>query len=118
MTDLVACLTYGKGSWKEVIKIIRLENWENIYLVTDEFGVKTLKLNDSRIKFVIINPKQEVSEIRESVFKQLRDKLKGDVALNITSGSGKEHMALLAALLRIGIGIRFIVPGKEGVEEV
>ena len=34
MTELVACLTTGKGSWTEVAKLIAGENWEKVYLIT------------------------------------------------------------------------------------
>ena len=41
-----------------------------------------------------------------------------EVAVNFVSGTGKEHMALLSALLKLGIGIRLLALTKEGVTEI
>ena len=41
-----------------------------------------------------------------------------ETAVNLISGDGKEHMALLSALLKLGVGIRLIALTKEGVKEV
>ena len=53
--------------------------------------------------------------------KEIMDKLKGrlsefEAALSLASGNGKEHMALISALLSIPVGIRLVVYTKEGVE--
>jgi hypothetical protein len=49
----------------------------------------------------------------------LKDKIKGtEVALNLVSGTGKEHMAILAALLKLGVGIRLVALTKEGFKEI
>ena len=41
-----------------------------------------------------------------------------DMAINFISGSGKEHMALLSALLKIGAGVRLVNPGESEVKEI
>ena len=41
-----------------------------------------------------------------------------DVALNMVSGTGKEHMAILSALLKLGLGIRLMAVTKNGVVEL
>jgi hypothetical protein len=41
-----------------------------------------------------------------------------EVALSIASGNGKEHMALISALLSIPVGIRLVVYSKKGIEFV
>ncbi|RMD67607.1 hypothetical protein D6817_01095, partial [Candidatus Pacearchaeota archaeon] len=57
-----------------------------------------------------------------SLQKELKEKLKNaldtgfEVALNIASGNGKEHMALLSALLTIPVGVRFVAYTKNGLE--
>ena len=38
-----------------------------------------------------------------------------EVALSIASGDGKEHMALISALLNLPVGIRFAALTKDGV---
>ena len=68
------------------------------------------------------SPRQEqnksVQEIKEIIISGLKDKLNGEVGLNFISGVGKEHMALLGALIKLGIGFRMIVSNNEAVEEV
>jgi len=36
----------------------------------------------------------------------------------MTSGSGKEHMALLSALLKLGLGIRLVSFTNNGIKEL
>ena len=38
-----------------------------------------------------------------------------EVALSIASGSGKEHMALMSALINLPVGVRFTALTKDGV---
>ena len=38
-----------------------------------------------------------------------------EVALSIASGEGKEHMALISALINSPVGIRFAALTKDGV---
>jgi len=58
-------------------------------------------------------------ELVEDIKKQLKDKISGtEVALNLVSGTGKEHMAILSAILKLGLGLRFIALTKDGVKEV
>jgi len=48
--------------------------------------------------------------------KKLRGKIDGtEVALSIASGDGKEHMALISALINLPVGIRFAALTKDGV---
>ena len=41
-----------------------------------------------------------------------------EVAVNIVSGNGKEHMAIISALLKLGVGIRLMAVTKDGVREL
>ena len=38
MTDFVACLSTGKGTWGNVKRIIEEGEWDNILLITNDFG--------------------------------------------------------------------------------
>ena len=59
-----------------------------------------------------------LSEMIKDMQAQLKDKVRIETAVNIISGEGKEHMALLSALLRLGVGIRFVAFTKEGIREI
>ena len=42
----------------------------------------------------------------------------GEVGLNIVSGSGKEHMAVLSAVMKLGVGYRLVAATANGIEEI
>jgi len=117
MTDLVACLSSGKGTWLQVAGLIKHQEWDNIFLITDEVGKDNFK-PDKKAKMIVIDPNKRLTELVEDIKKSLNGKLGIDVAVNLISGSGKEHMAVISALLKLGAGIRLIALTREGVSEV
>jgi hypothetical protein len=117
MTDLVCILSTGKGTWAEVAKLIRAEKWSKVFIVTNDFGKEKFTI-DVPHEFVVINPNQTEEQIKGVIAQGLKGKLSGDVALNFVSGSGKEHMGFLSALMSIGCGMRFVVPNQNGVKEL
>ncbi len=120
MTCLVVCLSTGKGTWSEVASLIRREEWSKIFLVTNRYGADNFKLDkelEKKTTIIEVDTDSDVRGLAEVVKKRLVD-LSGDVALNLTSGSGKEHMALLAALLKSGVGIRLVTLLDNKIEEL
>ena len=117
MTKLVALLSSGKGSWTHVQQLIASEPWEHIYLITNDFGKENFSPNPNT-SLLVINTQQSPIALRDSMIQALRGKLDGDVAVNFISGNGDEHMALLSALLRLGSGIRLVIKGERGMEEL
>ena len=62
---------------------------------------------------------KDLADLKEDISSELGKKMKGtDVAVNMVSGSGKEHMALLSALLGLGMGLRFVAATKDGIKEL
>jgi len=43
MTELVACLSTGKGTWGHVSRLIADGTWEKIILITNDFGKENFK---------------------------------------------------------------------------
>ncbi len=118
MTELIALLSTGKGTWTDVVKIMSSHDWDHIFLVTDDFGSQNFKKKENT-DFVVINSNESIELVIDHITRQLKDKIEGtEVALNLTSGSGKEHMALLSALLKLGIGIRLIAATANGIKEI
>lgn len=119
MGILIACLTTGKGSWAQVSDLISGADWKKVYLVTNEFG-KNKFSHKKNFVFVTINLDDSLEIMRDKIIYDLKD-LRGeigfnDVALNFSSGSGKEHMAILSAILKLGVGLRLVdVKNKEVV---
>ena len=62
---------------------------------------------------------QGLKELRNAIGQGLKDKISDtEVAVNVISGTGKEHMAIISAILKMGLGIRLIALTKDGVEEI
>ncbi|MBW2982825.1 hypothetical protein KY327_00815 [Candidatus Woesearchaeota archaeon] len=118
MTTLITCLSTGKGSWGHVSRLIAQQEWEKIIIVTNEFGHERFS-NEKEFTPIVVDAKKPmgelVSDIKEALSEQ--DIQDTEVALNMYSGSGKEHMALLAAVLKSGLGPRLIIPTDEGGTE-
>jgi len=118
MASLIACLSSGKGTWAHVDRLINEQQWEKIFLVTNNFGIENFKPKKP-VEFVVIDENKFLPEITEEIRKQLKDKINDtEVALNFISGNGKEHMALLSAVLKLGLGIRLIALTPEGIKEI
>ena len=119
MTTLVACLSTGKGTWGHVARLVADGDWEKVILITNEFGRENFKIEKKDVELIAVNSMKFLPELVEDIKKEIDGKIKGtEVALNLVSGSGKEHMAVLSALLKLGLGIRLIALTKEGIKEV
>lgn len=118
MTDLVACVSSGEKSWAHVQRLIKEKDWNGIFVVTNDFGKANFKA-DKKVNFVIVDFKKPVSELINDIRKGLQNKFTDlEVAVNIVSGNGKEHMAIISALLKLGVGIRLMAVTKDGVREL
>ena len=118
MTDLVACLSSEEKSWAHVARLIKELDWKKILLITNDFGKKNFKA-EKEIEFIVVDFQKPVFELIEDIRNGLKGKITDlEVALNLVSGNGKEHMAILSALLNLGVGIRLMAVTKEGVREL
>ena len=43
MANLIACLSEGKGTWEHVKRVVEGQEWDSVYLVTNEFGRDNFK---------------------------------------------------------------------------
>jgi hypothetical protein len=118
MTELVACLSTGKGTWGHVGRMINEKEWEQIFLITNDFGKENFT-TEKKAEFIIIDANKGIKDMRDDIMENLKGKIKGlEVGVNLISGSGKEHMAIIGALLKLGVGIRPIALTKDGMEEI
>ncbi|MBI4452470.1 hypothetical protein HY637_03510 [Candidatus Woesearchaeota archaeon] len=118
MTDLVACLSSGEKSRAHVAKLIEGQDWKKIFLVTDEHGMRNFK-PAKEADFIVVDFQKPVFQLIENIRNGLHGKIYDfEVALNLVSGNGKEHMAILSALLKLGIGVRLVAVTKEGIKEL
>jgi hypothetical protein len=118
MTDLIAVLSTGKGTWGHVNGLINSEDWNKVYLITNEFGKENFKGND-KTELICVDTNKGTSQIRDEIINALKDRVNSEVAVNFISGNGKEHMALVGALIRLGVGFRLVVSSMNGeLEEI
>ena len=118
MAELVACLSTGKGTWGHVNRLISDGAWDRIILITNEYGNENFQKND-KTELICVDLNQGIRELRDEVEGKLKGRIKTvEVGLNVVSGTGKEHMALLSALLRLGVGVRLVALTKDGIEEI
>ncbi len=112
--ELVALLSTGKGSWAQVSGLMKYGEWDKVFIIGGEFAKKFS--HDKEFEFIKVDLDQKLKELRDDLLKKLKGKFKGtEVALTIASGDGKEHMALISALINLPVGIRFAALTKEGV---
>lgn len=112
--ELLALLSTGKGSWAQVSGLIKYGDWEKIVLLGGDFAKKFT--SDKKFEFIQVDLDKKIKDLRDEIAKKLKGKIKGtEVALTIASGDGKEHMALISALINLPVGIRFAVLTKDGV---
>lgn len=111
--ELVAFLGAGQGTWGQVAGVIKQGDWDNIILVGNEFARKFDIEKD--FEFIEISS-SSIIDLKEEIQKKMQGKIKGtEVALSIASGEGKEHMALISAILSLPAGIRFTALTKDGL---
>jgi len=107
-------LSTGKGTWGQVSGLIKHGDWEKIILLGSDFAEKFTA--DKKFEFIKVDLDKKLVDLKEEFLKKLKGKIAGtEVSLSIASGDGKEHMALISALLNLPVGIRFAALTKDGV---
>ena len=112
--ELVCLLSSGKGTWAQISGLMKYGEWDKIFILGDDFA-KDFK-HEKPFEFVKIDLSKKIKELQEEFKERLKGKFDGmEVALSIASGDGKEHMALVSALINLPVGVRFAALTKQGV---
>ena len=112
--ELVALLSTGKGTWAQVSGLINRGEWDKIVLIGDDFAKNFT--SQKEFEFIQVNLDKKLRDLREDLLQILKGKFNGtEVALSIASGDGKEHMALISALINLPVGIRFAAITRDGI---
>ena len=119
MVVLVALLSTGKGSWSQVAGLVKKGEWEKIILLGPSFA-KEFTIPGEQFDFIEFDPTKSLVQLKKEFLTKLKPKLDNlefgaETSLSIASGNGKEHMALISALLSVPVGVRFTALTKEGV---
>jgi len=118
MTSLIACLSTGEGTWAHVAKLISEQEWGSIFLVANAYAAEKFK-HEKSFSFIVIDPSKPIDEVIALIRSGIHGKISDfDVALNLVSGSGKEHMAVISAIMNEGLGFRLVAITKEGFKEI
>ena len=118
MTDLIACLSTGKGTIGHVERVIEGMKWNKIFLITNRVVKESIKC-DKPVNKIVIDTTKTISEMSADIKKALEGNITDlEVALNIVSGEGREHMAIISALLQLGLGVRLVALTREGVRVI
>ncbi len=114
--ELVAFLGIDKESYGQVSALVNKGEWEKIIIVKNKLGESFPKPEKGVI--VELDCTKPLLDLKQEMMNKLKPELSGDfeVSLSIASGNGKEHMALISALLSIPVGIRLVAYTKKGVE--
>jgi hypothetical protein len=121
LAQLVTLLSTGKGSWAEVATLINKPEFDEVFILTNSFGKeKFTNLPNKRIEVIAFDfDSLDATNLSLSFMNALKSKLNfNDVALNISSGSGKEHMSLFSSLIKLGVGFRLVTLKENQVIEL
>jgi len=112
--ELIALLSSGQGTWAQVAGLIQHGEWDNIIILGDDFA-KQFK-HEKKFEFIKVDLNGKIQNLKEEFSKKLKGKINGtETALSIASGDGRQHMALISALINLPVGIRFAALTKDGV---
>lgn len=112
--ELVCFQGEDKHNWPQLNALIKRGEWSKIYLIKSK---ETESFFSENCEIINIDSAKSLSDLKSSIIQNLKSKV-GDfeVALSLASGTGKEHMALISALLTIPVGIRLVAYTKNGIE--
>ncbi len=110
--NLIAVLGQGKGTWGHVGRLISEEQWEKILLISNEWGKENFKPT-KEVEWILVNTRSGFESIKDEVKGKLPE---GDLAVNLVSGSGKEHMALIIALKESEKSFELVILTGDGTK--
>ena len=115
MVSLIALLSSGKGTWGHVNSLMSCAKWDKIYLVCNDFAFENFESKGAvKLKFDEKNPIESMNKLAKFFKKEIKD---FEVAINLSSGNGLEHMAVLSSVLKSGLGIRLVYCENKELKE-
>lgn len=113
--ELVCFQGLDKESWPQLNALIKRGEWDKVFIIKNKDAESFI--SGEGIELIEISSNLSISELKSEIIKKLKSSTSEfEVALSIASGSGKEHMALISALLSIPVGIRLVAYTKNGIE--
>ncbi len=109
---LVATLGAGRGTWGHVARLISTEEWDSVLLVSNEWA-KEKFAPAKEVDWILLNNRAGFDIIKDTIKEKLP---KGEIAISMASGAGKEHMALIAALNETKRTYTIVTLTKNGIK--
>ena len=106
MVSLIVILSSGKGTWAQVNSLIKCAKWDRVYFVCNDYSFENYDSKGAiKLKFDPKNPIKSMDVLSKFFKKEIKD---FEVAINLYSGDGVEHMAVISSVLKAGLGMRFV----------
>lgn len=116
--EFVAFIGEDKDNWGQVKALINRIDCEKAILVRNKkaMGFPT----NAKTIVITVDSDKPLLELKEDIIEKLKPQISKEfeVSISIASGNGKEHMALISALLSIPVGIRLAVYTRDGVKHI
>jgi hypothetical protein len=114
--ELVAYVGTDKENWGQITALINRFECEKVILVASK-EADDFPIND-KCEVIKIDSSKQLFAMKDELLEKLRKRISGDfeVAVSLASGNGKEHMALISALLSVPVGIKLVIYTKDGVQ--
>ncbi len=109
---LMAILGIGKGTWGHVARLIAEHEWERIMLISNEWGQQNFA-PPKEAEWILMNNRAGFEVLKDTIKEKLPE---GEIAVSLISGSGKEHMALIAAMKEKGSKYEFVILTGDGTK--
>ena len=114
--NLVIYVGEDRESYGQITALINRSESESIVLVKNK---KVIDFPfDERCKIIEVDTSADINSLREDIKEKVKKEIgkEFEISLSIASGTGKEHMALISALLAIPVGVKFVVFTRNGIE--
>ena len=113
--EFVAFLGEDVQSWGQITGLINRGEWEKVILIKNKLAPEYESPKEAEM--ILLDCSKPLIELKNELVAALKPKFSGfDANLSLASGNGKEHMALISALLSIPVGIRLVAFTKNGIE--
>lgn len=113
--EFIAFLGDDKDSWGQITALLNRGQWDRVVLVQDKKAEGFPAPDNAQL--ITVDSTKPILDLRQEMQDKLKKAIGGEfeVALSLASGTGKEHMALVSALLNMPVGIKLVVFTKDGV---
>jgi hypothetical protein len=110
--SFLGVLGVGKGTWGHVSRLINEGQYDKILLISNEWGKNNFK-PVKECEWILLNNLIGFEALKDEIKARLPE---GEIAVSLASGSGKEHMAVLAALREKGSNFKIVTLTANGIK--